>query len=132
MSKDMLAKLSLCVIVLLMIFVGNAVFANDNNILGKYKSSDGYIISIRETSKDSLYKITGFDPSDYQWESFGFYSTQCNCIKSVFKYLSHKEYYGDNVGYHNFEIKNNGNMIIKRGGWESTGEFGEITYIKTK
>ena len=99
-------------------------------ITGKYKNKYGSILQIEKVN--SQYRITASENGGYQWESVGFYSNDCKCIKSIFKYISHKDKYGDHIGYHKFDIKNNGNKIIKYGGWNNIDEFKTETFLKEK
>jgi hypothetical protein len=103
-----------------------------NEIIGVYKDKHGSTLKVEKVARSTQYKITAMDAGGYHWESIGFYSNNCKCIKSVFKYTSHKDTYGDNNGFHKFEMKDNGKILIKHGGWEKLGEFGVGTYFRVK
>jgi hypothetical protein len=103
-----------------------------NEISGVYKDKHGSTLKVGKVAGSAQYKITGMDAGGYRWESIGFYSSNCKCIKSVFKYTSHKDKYGDNNGFHKFEVKDNGKVLIKHGGWEKLGEFGVGAYSRVQ
>ncbi|MBB1077960.1 hypothetical protein HUU62_26540 [Rhodoferax sp. 4810] len=106
------------------------VFAGQK-IEGTYNDKYGSTIVIKKSSERDDYLINGDNHKGTTWEGVGFYSIDCNCIKSVFRYTSKKEKYGDNPGYHRFLIKNDGDMLICNGGWDSLDEFKEGTYSRS-
>jgi len=107
-------------------------FAADVNVSGKYSAKNGAVMTVEKTTENGQYRIMAKDPGDYYWEGVGYYSNDCKCIKSVFRYTSHKDKYGDNGGYHKFEIKDNGDTLVKSGGWNSTTEFGSDVFTRNK
>ncbi|MGD9826593.1 hypothetical protein [Desulfobacter sp.] len=109
------------------------VFADDIDVSGKYFAKNGSELTLEKTTEKGQYRITGKSSGDYYWEGIGFYSKECQCIKSVFRYTSHKDKYGDNCGYHKFMVKNNGNTLINQGGgWNSLDEFGKSSEYTRK
>lgn len=109
------------------------LYLGTSKISGKYKNKKGASFEITKDNKTSTYTIIANDLDDYTWEGVGYYSVKCRCIKSVFRYTSHEEDYGDNNGYHKFEIKNNGDTLIRYGGWNSITEFGDgLQFFKIK
>ena len=104
----------------------------DINVAGKYTAENGAVLTVEPTTESGQYRITARDPGDYFWEGIGYYSNDCKCIKSVFRYISHRDRYGDNPGYHKFEIKDNGDTLVKLGGWNSINEFRSDVFTRNK
>jgi len=80
------------------------------DIIGEYINKDGSTIKIEKSGM--IYILTARDSDGTYWEGVGYYSQDGKHIKSVFHYISNKSIYGDNVGFHKFEIKNNGKVLI--------------------
>jgi uncharacterized protein YxeA len=107
------------------LFISSLIYAN---VIGEYKDSHGSTIKIEKNG--TAYTLTARDSDGSYWEGIGFYSQDGKYLKSVFQYISNKKTYGDSVGFHKFEIKDNGKTLIKYGGWSAITEFGTATYTK--
>ncbi|MDM8553843.1 hypothetical protein QUF75_03840 [Desulfococcaceae bacterium HSG7] len=107
---------------------------NGNIILaGRYTDDFGGTLDIEKTKEASQYIIKGNDKGGYRWEGVGFYSIKGNYIKSVFRYTSYEDSYGDHVGYHKYDVKKNGNFLVRYGGWNSIDEFGKgLIFTRSK
>ena len=106
------------------LFISSLIYAN---IIGEYKNG-GSTIKIEKNG--TAYTLTARDSDGTYWEGIGFYSQDGRYLKSVFHYISNKKTYGGHVGFHKFEIKDNGKTLIRYGGWSSITEFGTAIYTK--
>jgi hypothetical protein len=112
-------------IFLIFLFINSIIYAD---IVGEYIDKYGSTIKIERNG--TMYILTARDFDGTYWEGIGYFSKNKNYLKSVFHYISNKNTYGDNVGFHEFKVQNNGKTLIKYGGWNNTREFGKSIYTK--
>jgi len=73
--------------------------------------------------------LHGTDPGGDSWEGVGFYSEQCKCVKSSFRFTDKAKWKGA-AGYHVFSLSDDGKKLTMKGGWAAPNEWGPFTSSK--